>query len=272
MSARASAAAQRLSVELHIDDAAWTNDVILIDRAGIEQVVTNLVINAAQAAGAGGNVWLRTRRDGDEYFVIEVVRRRPGIPRRRPAANLRAVLHDQADGSGHRTRPVGLARQSCSSTADGSRSESRVRVRARARSSPFGSHCCYHAACSATCHRLAGTGRREPTAARADRRRRSDDSPGADPLLPASRMGRHPGRNGVAGARAADRRREAFDLVISDVKMPGCPASSCMPRCEAHTTRNARSSGVLHRRNGVGGRVGVRLPKRAVVSCSSHSI
>jgi len=40
-----------------------------LDRAGFEQVVTNLLTNAAQAAGAGGAVRLRAWRDAKEYVV-----------------------------------------------------------------------------------------------------------------------------------------------------------------------------------------------------------
>ena len=40
-----------------------------IDRAGFEQVLTNLVMNAAQAA-PGGHVWVLARRDGDWYEVV----------------------------------------------------------------------------------------------------------------------------------------------------------------------------------------------------------
>jgi CheY-like chemotaxis protein len=43
---------------------------LLLDRAGFEQVVTNLVTNAAQAAGAGGAVRLVAHRDGDSYVVV----------------------------------------------------------------------------------------------------------------------------------------------------------------------------------------------------------
>jgi two-component system, NtrC family, sensor kinase len=48
-----------------------------LDQIGVEQVVTNLVINAAQAASPGGHVCVRARLDGD--FVIEVTDDGPGI-------------------------------------------------------------------------------------------------------------------------------------------------------------------------------------------------
>jgi PAS domain S-box-containing protein len=67
-----------LGVVLHIDFAEESS-TLPIDRAGIEQVVTNLVMNAAQATGANGNVWLRAKRDG-QHFVIEVMDDGGGIP------------------------------------------------------------------------------------------------------------------------------------------------------------------------------------------------
>ncbi len=51
---------------------------ILIDRAGFEQVVTNLVTNAAHAAGAGGAVRLTAKREGD-FFTVVVEDNGPGI-------------------------------------------------------------------------------------------------------------------------------------------------------------------------------------------------
>jgi PAS domain S-box-containing protein len=60
----------QLGVTLHVD-VSPDGAVIHVDRAGIEQVVTNLVINAAQAVGKGGNVWMATRIDANQY-VIEV--------------------------------------------------------------------------------------------------------------------------------------------------------------------------------------------------------
>ena len=57
-----------LGVTMHVDVPA-DRVVIHVDRAGIEQVVTNLVVNAAQAAGPGGNVWLKSRADGREYVI-----------------------------------------------------------------------------------------------------------------------------------------------------------------------------------------------------------
>lgn len=67
-----------LSVSLHASiDTGET--VLPIDRSGIEQVVTNLVMNAAQATGANGNVWLSAVRDG-RHVVIDVRDDGPGIP------------------------------------------------------------------------------------------------------------------------------------------------------------------------------------------------
>ncbi len=68
-----------LGVTIHVDvhqDAA----LLHVDRAGLEQVVTNLVMNAAQATGANGNVWLQTRAE-EQGYVIEVVDDGPGISR-----------------------------------------------------------------------------------------------------------------------------------------------------------------------------------------------
>jgi signal transduction histidine kinase len=68
-----------LNVALHVDVA--DGDLVQIDRAAIEQVITNLVMNAAQAvAGAGrqGVVSVRGRAQRHE-FVIEVTDDGPGI-------------------------------------------------------------------------------------------------------------------------------------------------------------------------------------------------
>jgi CheY-like chemotaxis protein len=63
-----------------LQTAATDEAIVLpIDRAGIEQVITNLVINAAQAAGAGGNVWLKASRDS-QHYIVEVIDDGPGIP------------------------------------------------------------------------------------------------------------------------------------------------------------------------------------------------
>ena len=51
---------------------------LALDRAGFEQVVTNLLSNAAHAAGAGGAVRLEARRAGDWYEVV-VEDNGPGI-------------------------------------------------------------------------------------------------------------------------------------------------------------------------------------------------
>jgi two-component system NtrC family sensor kinase len=52
--------------------------VLAIDRAGFEQVITNLLTNAAQATGPGGNVLLRARVH-EQWYEIEVLDDGPGI-------------------------------------------------------------------------------------------------------------------------------------------------------------------------------------------------
>jgi len=49
------------------------------DRAGLQQIVTNLVVNAAQACGAGGTVTLRASVSGTELTLV-VEDTGPGIP------------------------------------------------------------------------------------------------------------------------------------------------------------------------------------------------
>ena len=68
---------QRLGVTLHVTASALAP--IHVDQTGMEQVVTNLVMNAAQAAGDGGNVWLRGYETPTGYS-IEVDDDGPGIP------------------------------------------------------------------------------------------------------------------------------------------------------------------------------------------------
>lgn len=56
-------------VRLHLADATESM-IVLADRAAIEQIVTNLVSNAAQAAGPGGDVWVHTDRVANEVRLI----------------------------------------------------------------------------------------------------------------------------------------------------------------------------------------------------------
>ena len=64
-------------VRLHLTDNPDPM-VVLADRAGIEQIVTNLVSNAAQAAGPDGDVWVHTDRMPDG-FRLRVEDSGPGI-------------------------------------------------------------------------------------------------------------------------------------------------------------------------------------------------
>ncbi|MES2178409.1 MAG: ATP-binding protein [Gemmatimonadota bacterium] len=52
---------------------------VLADRSGIEQIVANLVSNAAQAAGRGGQVWVHTDSSSDGCVLV-VEDNGPGVP------------------------------------------------------------------------------------------------------------------------------------------------------------------------------------------------
>jgi PAS domain S-box-containing protein len=65
--ARPGLATQGVAFDASVSDPDTS---LLLDRAGFEQVVTNLITNAAQAAGGGGAVRLLARRDGDSYVVV----------------------------------------------------------------------------------------------------------------------------------------------------------------------------------------------------------
>lgn len=68
---------ESLGVALHVEVS--TADLIHVDSSGMEQVLTNIVMNAAQATGKGGNIWVRAYPEFGGY-VIDVVDDGPGIP------------------------------------------------------------------------------------------------------------------------------------------------------------------------------------------------
>ncbi|HYD53891.1 MAG TPA: ATP-binding protein [Gemmatimonadaceae bacterium] len=69
---------QEQSVVVHLR-VPETAACVIADRVGIEQVITNLVSNAADAAGAGGTVTVEVARFGGEC-LIRVTDDGPGIP------------------------------------------------------------------------------------------------------------------------------------------------------------------------------------------------
>ena len=69
--------ASAAGTQLHVDVSGGAT--VLGDRAGLEQVITNLLTNAVQAAGEGGEVWVRTEHDATNCHVA-VEDSGPGIP------------------------------------------------------------------------------------------------------------------------------------------------------------------------------------------------
>ncbi|MGH7656471.1 MAG: hybrid sensor histidine kinase/response regulator [Gemmatimonadaceae bacterium] len=72
---------------------------LVLDRAGFEQVITNLLTNAAQSAGAGGAVRLVARRSGDSYDVI-IEDNGAGIPDDHVARIFEPFFTTKATGQG----------------------------------------------------------------------------------------------------------------------------------------------------------------------------
>jgi PAS domain S-box-containing protein len=69
---------EAVGVSLHVSGGD-TNSVVLADRSGLEQIVTNLVMNAAQAAGRGGHVWIAAS-SGPQGCALTVEDSGKGIP------------------------------------------------------------------------------------------------------------------------------------------------------------------------------------------------
>ena len=82
----------------------------------LNQVWTNLIQNAQQALGGKGTIAIETLVEGDTA-IVRVIDDGPGVPPDVAAAHLRAVLHDQAQGRGHRASASASAARSSPSTA-----------------------------------------------------------------------------------------------------------------------------------------------------------
>lgn len=70
-----------------------------LDRSGFEQIVSNLLENASDAAGAGGTVTIRSRRAGDRFFV-EVEDSGTGVPAQHMAAIFEPFFTTKEPGRG----------------------------------------------------------------------------------------------------------------------------------------------------------------------------
>ncbi len=70
---------RRIDCMLDLDE---TLPELMLDRAGIEKALDNLLINAMEAVSDGqGSIALRTRRQADENLLLEILDTGPGIPK-----------------------------------------------------------------------------------------------------------------------------------------------------------------------------------------------
>ena len=81
-----------------------TGDLVT-DPGLLRQIVVNLLSNALDAIDRNGRVEVEARPGRRRGYPDHRERHRPRHPARRSAAHLRAVLHDQGTGQGHRPRP-----------------------------------------------------------------------------------------------------------------------------------------------------------------------
>ena len=93
------------NIEVVRDYADCLPDTV-VDPAQIQQVLMNLIINAAEAMGGAGRLTVSTRFDTEREVVqVRAGRHRPRHPRGEPGADLRPLLHHQGGRARHRPGP-----------------------------------------------------------------------------------------------------------------------------------------------------------------------
>ena len=118
---------EHIAIDLHLATDLWS---VRADAAQLEQVVVNLALNARDAMPEGGRLAIETANQDSPGAAgaeardrsrrvrrIAGARHRRGHCPRRAGAHLRAVLHDQAQGRGHRARASRWCTASCGKAA-----------------------------------------------------------------------------------------------------------------------------------------------------------
>ena len=235
------------------------------DRAGLQQIVTNLVLNAAQASGRGGVVTVRAVVTEQELAII-IEDTGPGIP---PALMDRIfepffTTKPLGEGTGlGLSVTLGIVQQLGGrievenrgpDEGSGARFTVTLPIDGVAVTSPIAGDRRSMVAASPIEHKAGST----PASTRADHRRRAVDSSRASPLLHATRL---------AGGRSARRRRRTRTAAGGEVGFRGGHLRSqdagLLGRRASRSRRRgragaARSNHFLDRRRRVEGCRGVR--------------
>jgi len=86
-----------VSLERHVADAA---PPVPVDHARLEEVITNLLMNAVEMLGPGGRVRVVVTRDGPGHVLFELEDDGPGVPAALSSSLFQPFVTSKAEGTG----------------------------------------------------------------------------------------------------------------------------------------------------------------------------
>ena len=236
-----------------VTDARRASGRVRADPGQIEQVLMNLAVNARDAMPRGGqahrsrpatSTWTRPMRASTRtsspgrYVMLAVTDTGHGMDAGRPGPHLRAVLHDQGAGQGHRAGPGHRLRDreaerrahlaSTASPATARRSRSTCRARTRPRTEPIA-------------RAVAGASSRGTRRSSSSRTRRACGSSSAS----SSRRRLHGARGAAPAPRPCESARATtgpIHLLLTDVVMPRMSGRELAERLGARGRRSGSST------------------------------